>query len=123
MPAGQVEFRVARNTRLRDQNCIGPGCTRTARRSDLDHTLDPGKGGDTVEENAGPACYRHHPDKDRGWTLSQPAPGRFVWVSPLGRVHHTRGEPIRHDLPDPQPFRHHRYKLASEMLRSRHGTV
>ncbi|MFC4944027.1 DUF222 domain-containing protein [Pseudonocardia sp. GCM10023141] len=89
-----------------DQNCIGPGCARTARRSDLDHTLDRGKGGDTVEENAGPACYRHHPDKDRGWALSQPVPGRFVWTSPLGRVYTTRGEPIRHDLPEPQPAEH-----------------
>jgi hypothetical protein len=26
-----------------------------------------------------------------------------VWVSPLGRVYRTRGEPIRPDLPDPDP--------------------
>jgi hypothetical protein len=88
---------------IRDRNCCGPGCTRPARRSDLDHTLDHAHGGQTVEGNIGPACTRHHPDKDRGWTLTQPEPGRFRWASPLGRVYVTRGEPIRHHLPNPDP--------------------
>jgi len=26
-----------------------------------------------------------------------------VWISPLGRTYRTRGEPIRPDLPDPDP--------------------
>jgi hypothetical protein len=94
---------LARHVQVRDRTCTGPGCERSARRSDLDHTRDHGRGGNTVEENVGPACKRHHPDKNRGWTLSQPEPGLFVWTSPLGRTYTTRGEPIRPDLPEPDP--------------------
>jgi hypothetical protein len=94
---------LARHVRMRDRTCIGPGCTRSARRSDLDHTRDHSRGGDTVEANIGPGCWRHHPDKDKGWTLTQPEPGHFVWKSPLGRTYRSRGEPIRPDLPEPDP--------------------
>jgi Domain of unknown function (DUF222) len=94
---------LADHIRIRDRNCCGPGCTRPARNSDLDHTREHHRGGETVEVNIGPACKSHHPDKDRGWTLAQPEPGVFVWISPLGRTYRTRGEPIRPDLPDPDP--------------------
>jgi hypothetical protein len=94
---------LARHVQVRDRTCIGPGCMRSARRSDLDHTRDHGRGGDTVEDNIGPGCKRHHADKDRGWRLRQPEPGLFVWTSPLGRTYTTRGEPIRPDLPEPEP--------------------
>jgi hypothetical protein len=94
---------LARHVQVRDRTCIGPGCMRSARRSDLDHTRDHGRGGNTVEDNIGPGCKRHHADKQRGWTLSQPEPGLFVWTSPLGRTYTTRGEPIRPDLPEPEP--------------------
>jgi hypothetical protein len=93
---------LARHVRVRDRTCMGPGCTRSARRSDLDHTREHGRGGPTVDTNIGPGCWRHHPDKDRGWTLTQPEPGHFVWKSPLGRTYSTRGEPVRPDLPDPE---------------------
>ncbi|QYN37991.1 DUF222 domain-containing protein [Pseudonocardia sp. DSM 110487] len=94
---------LADHVRIRDRSCVGPGCDRPARRSQLDHTIDHAHGGDTVQANIGPGCWRHHPDKDRGWTLTQPRPGHFVWISPLGRTYRTRGEPIRPDLPDPDP--------------------
>lgn len=94
---------LADHIRVRDRHCVGPCCTRPARHADLDHTLDHHLGGRTVEANIGPLCPRHHPDKDRGWELAQPGPGVFVWVSPLGRRYFTRGEPIRPDLPDPDP--------------------
>jgi hypothetical protein len=94
---------LADHVRTRDRNCIAPGCTRPARGCDLDHTRDHSRGGRTVEANIGPGCKRHHPDKDRGWTLTQPEPGLFEWRSPLGRTYRTRGEPIRPDLPDPDP--------------------
>ncbi|HEX2131455.1 MAG TPA: hypothetical protein VHH15_07820, partial [Actinophytocola sp.] len=35
--------------------------------------------------------------------MSQPEPGLFRWVSPLGRVYRSRGEPVRPDVPDPDP--------------------
>ncbi|MHA6616392.1 HNH endonuclease signature motif containing protein [Pseudonocardia sp. DLS-67] len=106
---------LADHIRIRDRNCVGPGCTRSARRSDLDHTREHGRGGRTVEVNIGPACKRHHPDKDRGWTLTQPEPGVFVWISPLGRTHRTRGEPIRPDLPDPEPTHDVEEESAAEL--------
>jgi uncharacterized protein DUF222 len=94
---------LARHVQIRDRTCVGPGCDRSARRSDLDHTRDHALGGHTVDTNIGPGCWRHHPDKERGWTLTQPQPGHFVWTSPLGRTYRTRGEPIRPDLPQPDP--------------------
>ncbi|MBC3189691.1 DUF222 domain-containing protein [Pseudonocardia sp. C8] len=94
---------LATHIHVRDRTCIGPGCTRPARRSELDHTTDHDHGGPTVPANIGPCCGRHHTDKHRGWTLTQPQPARFCWTSPLGRTYRTRGEPVRPDLPDPEP--------------------
>lgn len=94
---------LADHVRIRDRNCCGPGCTRPARRSDLDHTREHARGGPTIAANVGPVCARHHPDKDRGWSLAQPQPGLFLWVSPLGRLYVTRGEPVRPELPGPDP--------------------
>jgi hypothetical protein len=94
---------LARHVQIRDRTCCGPGCTRPARRSDLDHTREHAAGGATVEANIGPGCWRHHPDKERGWRLKQPQPGHFEWTSPLGRTYRTRGEPVRPDLPEPDP--------------------
>jgi hypothetical protein len=106
---------LADHVRIRDRNCCGPGCTRSARRCDLDHTQDHGRSGQTVEVNIGPACKRHHPDKDRGWSLAQPQPGLFLWVSPLGRIYVTKGEPIRSDLPDPDPAPRQDEETAAEL--------
>ena len=44
-----------------------------------------------------------------GWRLDQPAPGRFVWTSPLGRVYPVEPEPILPPAPqivarDPDPW-------------------
>jgi hypothetical protein len=105
---------LADHIRIRDRNCCGPGCTRSARHSDLDHTRDHARGGETVEANIGPACKRHHPDKDRHWTLAQPEPGLFLWISPLGRIYVTKGEPIRPDLPDPDPAPHPHDETTAE---------
>lgn len=95
--------------------CSHPGCRRPARRCDLDHTRDHARGGPTVRANLGPGCDRHHPLKHgRGWRLRQPAPGFFVWTSPLRQVYRTRGEPIMAPLPDPQP-------RPPELDHARHG--
>jgi hypothetical protein len=61
------------------------------------------------------ACKRHHPDKERNWTLTQPEPGLFRWVSPLGRIYVTKGEPIHPDLPDPEPAHHPDEETAAEV--------
>jgi hypothetical protein len=97
--------------RARDQVCCFPGCRRPARRCDLDHTIPYDQGGPTAFGNLGPLCRLHHRLKTHtSWSLSQPEPGLFLWVSPTGRVHHFRAPPPTEyhlDLqshPAPPPF-------------------
>jgi hypothetical protein len=86
---------LARHVEVRDRTCCFPGCLRSARASDKDHTRDHRAGGPTTAANTGPLCRRHHGYKTKGWwRLTQPEPGRFRWISPLGREYLTRGEPI-----------------------------
>ena len=95
---------LARHVQIRDRTCSHPCCRRPARRCELDHTVDHAHGGSTTRKNIGPGCRKHHWFKHRlRWRLSQPEPGVFVWVSPLGQVYRTRGEPILPPLPDPVP--------------------
>lgn len=76
--------------------CIFPGCTRPARKCDMDHRKRWTDGGTTSSENLGPACPPHHPVKDETlWRLRrEPGTGRLIWTSPTG-----------HDIAvDPPPF-------------------
>ena len=42
-------------------------------------------GGETVAADLAPLCRHDHPLKGQaGWTLQRPAPGAFLWTSPLG---------------------------------------
>jgi Domain of unknown function (DUF222) len=94
---------LARHIEVRDRTCCHPGCRRPAQRCHKDHTRDHAGGGTTTGENIGPLCVLHHSFKTKGWwRLSQPAPGWFRWVSPLGRIYRTRGELI-----DPPPIPPH----------------
>jgi hypothetical protein len=58
---------------------------------DLDHTIPyrhgPGRSpGQTRPDNLGPLRRKAHRAKTHaGWQLSQPRPGTFAWLSPLGR--------------------------------------
>jgi hypothetical protein len=95
---------LARHIQVRDRTCSHPGCRRPAQQSDLDHTHDQAHGGPTVQDNLGPGCKRHHWYKhELGWQLTQPQPGIFEWISPLGQVYRTRGEPSTPPLPEPLP--------------------
>ncbi len=86
---------LRRHVQVRDRRCVAPGCRRPARRCQLDHTVDHALGGETLEENSGPLCARHHLMKhEGGWQLEQTSPGLFRWTSPLGQVYVRRGEPI-----------------------------
>ena len=83
---------------LRDQRCVGPGCSQPARSCDLEH-LDPYPGGETRADNLGPASRRGHNAKTHGgWTLEPHPDGSVTWTSPLGRrfTRPSRSEP--HDL-------------------------
>ena len=93
---------LTRHVQIRDRTCSHPCCRRPARRCELDHTIDHAKGGSTTRKNIGPGCKKHHWFKHQlRWRLSQPEPGVFVWVSPLGQVYRTRGEAILPPLPEP----------------------
>ncbi|MGH3828439.1 MAG: HNH endonuclease signature motif containing protein, partial [Pseudonocardiaceae bacterium] len=95
---------LRRHVQIRDRVCVHPGCRCPARHADLDHTVDHSHGGATAETNSGPLCRHDHRLKHKGgWLLRQPIPGNFVWTSPLGRIYHSRRQPITTGLPDPRP--------------------
>ena len=57
---------------------------------DEDHSVPFGQGGRTCECNLGPLCRHHHRVKQaKGWRLTQPEPGVFVWNTPSGRFYTT----------------------------------
>ena len=83
----------------RDGTCTYPTCTVPAALSQVDHTIAFGRTGPdaapgtTSASNTGPACARHHHAKTHlGWSLEQPAPGRFTWTSPTG-ISYDRAPP------------------------------
>ncbi|GAA2902071.1 hypothetical protein GCM10010472_70340 [Pseudonocardia halophobica] len=94
---------LRRHVEFRDRHCTFVGCLTPARKADLDHTHDHAQGGRTTADDLGPACRHDHGLKHRGWTLTQPEPGVFVWRSPLGRTYRTRAEPLLPPLPPPLP--------------------
>lgn len=81
--------------RVSDVTCRFPGCSRSARICELDHTCDWQFGGETAYDNLAHLCCAHHNLKHHtGWTVEQ-LPGRVLrWTSPTGHVYLT--EP---DLP------------------------
>lgn len=82
---------VARLVRARDRTCRHPGCRAPAHRCDLDHTIPVAEGGATHEANLGPHCRHDHQLKHQpGWTVRQPTPGTFTWITPTGHRHTTR---------------------------------
>lgn len=104
-PAARFAGAVLRRyVQIRDRVCVHPGCRCPARHADLDHTVEHAHGGATTAANSGPLCRHDHRLKHAGgWRLSQPEPGHFVWTTPLGRIYHTRRQPITTDLPSPLP--------------------
>jgi hypothetical protein len=82
----------ARQVRARNRTCVFPGCRRTARSSDIDHTRRFTDGGATVLPNLAPLCERHHRAKDEGgWRYRRRPDGEYVWTSPMGRSYVTGG--------------------------------
>ncbi|GAA5150900.1 hypothetical protein GCM10023321_17010 [Pseudonocardia eucalypti] len=96
---------LRRYVQIRDRTCTAPGCRRPATQSEQDHTVDHQHGGATASTNLGPGCkYDHRLKHEGGWTVTQPQPGQFIWISPLGRRYHTRGERITDPEPELPPF-------------------
>jgi hypothetical protein len=72
----------------RDQRCCAPDCYVPASQSEFDHTTPYRKPeGKTAYDSAGAACGFHNDLKEHSWTVQQPTPGYFVWVSPIGRTY------------------------------------
>ena len=95
---------LRRHTQIRDRSCVGIGCRRRPTRCDQDHTVEYQDGGPTVANDLAPLCRHDHTLKGHaGWTLHQPAPGTFVWTSPLGGRYEIEPEPILPPLPDTCP--------------------
>jgi hypothetical protein len=104
-PAARFPGRpLRRRSQLRFQRCVFPGCRRPASDCDLDHRHDHARGGRTVETNLAPGCRHDHMNKTaRGWRLIRVDEHTYRWISPLGRTHTVRIEPIAAPLPAPIP--------------------
>jgi hypothetical protein len=95
---------LRRRTEIRDRTCVHPRCRAPAHGTDGDHTQDWADGGPTRDGNIGSVCRHDHRLKhEGGWTVSQPRPGHFVWISRLGRIYHVHPPLIIEPLPDPIP--------------------
>ncbi|NLT26438.1 MAG: hypothetical protein GXX90_07290 [Microbacteriaceae bacterium] len=97
---------LRRMLRARDRHCRAPGCGVPARRCEIDHTVEWGRGGETVPENLACLCGYHHAMREYGWSLVQPEPGVLEWASPGGagyRTTPTRIAPLGMPSPEPPP--------------------
>ena len=74
----------------RDGTCRFPGCRVSTFRTEIDHTVPWGQGGQTEHGNLSNLCPKHHRLKTLGlWEARQPQPGKLEWVSALGRRYST----------------------------------
>lgn len=86
--------------RTRDRTCRFPGCRRSARRADLDHTV-PYPHGPTSGANLAALCRPHHRLKTHThWRVEQVGVGRLEWTSPTGLIH-TSDPPEAHPPDEP----------------------
>jgi len=89
--------------RHRDETCRFPGCSRPARTSDIDHTLDWQYGGPTDHDNLAHLCEPHHRLKHLSqWSVTQERGGVLRWTSPGRRSYLTDpANPIAPPTPAP----------------------
>lgn len=69
---------------LSRRRCLWPGCGRTSKRNQIDHTHEHSRGGLTMPSNGGPACGRHNRIKHRGYTVHRDADGNWHVHRPDG---------------------------------------
>ncbi|HEX2498580.1 MAG TPA: DUF222 domain-containing protein, partial [Actinomycetes bacterium] len=85
---------LVEHVHARDRSCRWPGCDKPAPGCDVDHTL-PYPDGPTAAGNLGPLCEAHHVGKHHtSWTVRQPSPGRFEFISPTRHTHTVTPDPI-----------------------------
>lgn len=79
-PTALADFVIAR-----DGTCRFPGCSRPARRCDLDHPVPYDGGGTTSAANLAALCRRHHRLKTHaGWSYVLHNDASITWRSPAG---------------------------------------
>ena len=94
LSVGRDSYTVPKDLRrwliIRDETCRFPGCSRAARRSDVDHSLDWQHSGTTVHDNLAHLCPAHHRVKHQtAWTYTQHPGGRLEWTAPTGHRYAT----------------------------------
>lgn len=81
--------------RARDVMCRAPGCTRSADKSDLDHTVAWEEGGETSEKNLVALCRRHHNLKTHlDWSYQLMPDGTVTWLTAEGLEHKDPTHPF-----------------------------
>ncbi|MEN9693165.1 MAG: hypothetical protein RLZZ330_809 [Actinomycetota bacterium] len=81
--------------RARDVMCRAPGCSRSAEKTDLDHTIAWEDGGDTSEKNLVALCRRHHNLKTHlDWNYDLMPDGSVLWITPEGLKYKDPNHPI-----------------------------
>ena len=103
-PAARFAGRpLRRHSQVKHRTCLFPGCRRPAAECDLDHRHERSRGGPTSDANLGPGCRHDHRLKTTGgWRLIK-RDETYVWISPLGRKHVIRVDPVAQPLPTPLP--------------------
>ncbi|PRY54670.1 hypothetical protein BCF74_1241, partial [Knoellia remsis] len=92
--AYRVPAAMARLVRLRDGTCRFPGCSASARQTDLDHVI-PWPQGPTHPGNLIALCRHHHRIKQRhDWRVRLDPDGTVTWTDPTGREFTTH--PVDH---------------------------
>jgi len=84
-PARHPNAEQTAYVKARDRTCVAPGCRKTARMCDIDHTVAWADGGQTEPCNLGLLCRLHHLWKhSTGCELLQLSSGVFTWKTPAG---------------------------------------
>ena len=96
---GRASYRPPKHlqdwVRTRDKTCRHPGCNRTAKATEIDHTVPWHKGGRTDHFNLSCLCAKHHMLKtNEHWDYMQPEPGTIIAISPAGKTYITRPPPF-----------------------------
>ncbi|MDQ1573878.1 MAG: hypothetical protein QOH44_1437 [Actinomycetota bacterium] len=95
---GRKRYRIPKDLRIwlrvRDGTCRFPGCSRSAIRCDLDHTVDWfALDGRSDHDNLAHLCRGHHSLKHASdWSVEQLAGGILRWTSPAGIRYETDPE-------------------------------